>query len=53
MAKKSNVMKFRRRQQSKIMADWSANNVSAYGGLGSHGLDFGEKGCPGSYNPKK
>ena len=47
MAKKSNVMKFRKRQQAKIMAERSANTVSAYGGLGSHGLDFGEQGCSG------
>ena len=37
-------MKFRRRQQQKIMADRSQSNVSAYGGLGSHGLDFGLEG---------
>lgn len=47
MSKKSNVMKFRRRQQAKIMAERSANTVSAYGGLGAHGLDFGEEGCRG------
>ena len=46
MAKKSNQMKFRNRQQKKIMAERAAHNVSAYGGLGAHGLDFGEDGGP-------
>lgn len=53
MAKKSNVMKFRRRQQAKIMAERNANNVSAYGGLGAHGLDFGEAGCRGGGTDKQ
>ena len=53
MAKKSNVMRFRRRHQAKIMAERSANNVSAYGGLGSHGLDFGQDGCPGKQTEVK
>jgi len=29
------------------MAERSENALSAYGGLGAHGLDFGEAGCPG------
>lgn len=44
MSKKSNVMKFRNRQQAKIMAERAQHSVSAYGGLGAHGLDFGEDG---------
>lgn len=28
------------------MAERAAHNVSAYGGLGAHGLDFGEDGGP-------
>ena len=44
MAKKSNNMKFRNRQQAKIMAERAQHSVSAYGGLGAHGLDFGEEG---------
>ena len=30
------------------MAEKAANNVGAYGGLGAHGLDFGEDGNAGS-----
>ena len=37
-------MKFRNRQQAKIMAERAQHSVSAYGGLGAHGLDFGEEG---------
>ena len=44
MSKKSNQMKFRGRQQAKIMAERAQHSVSAYGGLGAKGLDFGEHG---------
>ena len=44
MAKKSNQMRFRDRQKTKIMAERAANQVGAFGGLGAHGLDFGDEG---------
>lgn len=42
MAKKSNAVKFKQRQQQKILAERAAQATGAYGGLGSRGLDFGE-----------
>ena len=30
------------------MAEKAANSVNAYGGLGAHGLDFGDECGPGS-----
>ena len=35
------------------MAEKSANSVSAYGGLGAHGLDFGEEGAQGACKMQK
>ena len=35
------------------MAEKAANSVSAYGGLGAHGLDFGEEGTKGACKLKK
>lgn len=48
MAKKSTQMKFRNRFAQKLAAERAANNVGAYGGLGAHGLDFGEDGTDGA-----
>jgi hypothetical protein len=53
MAKKSNMLKFRGRMQAKIMAEKNASQVGAYGGLGAHGLDFGEDGGPSSRTKAK
>ena len=47
------MLKFRARQQAKIMAEKAANNVGAYGGLGAHGLDFGEDGGPSAQTKQK
>ena len=53
MAKKSNQMKYRGRMQAKIMAERAKNSVSAYGGLGAHGLDFGDPTVKGQGDKKK
>lgn len=53
MSNKRNAMKFRNRMQQKIMAERAQHSVGAYGGLGSHGLDFGESGPQGAQNRKK
>ena len=42
MAKKSNAVRFKQRQQQKILAERAAQATGAYGGLGGRGLDFGE-----------
>lgn len=47
MSNKRNAMKYKGRMQAKIMAERSKHSVSAYGGLGAHGLDFGEEGANG------
>lgn len=39
--------------QAKIMAEKAANSVGAYGGLGAHGLDFGEDGGPSAKTRQK
>jgi len=43
MAKKSNARRFNDRQQAKIMAERAQTQIGALGGLGAHGLDFGEE----------
>lgn len=35
------------------MAERAQHSVGAYGGLGSHGLDFGESGPQGAQNKQK
>jgi hypothetical protein len=40
-------MKFRNRMQAKIMEERAKTTVSAYGGLGAHGLDFGDTAIRG------
>ena len=42
MAKKRNAVRFKNRQQAKIMAERAAQATGAYGGFGARGLDFGE-----------
>lgn len=46
-------MKFRNRFQQKLQAERAAHNVGAYGGLGAHGLDFGEDGTDGKAKVKE
>lgn len=52
-AKKSNDLRSRERMQAKITAERAGNNVSAYGGLGAHGLDFGADGGDASKASQK
>jgi len=53
MANKKTAMKFKNRMQAKIMAERSQHQVGAYGGLGAHGLDFGEGDQNKTKNHKK
>ena len=53
MAKKSNYNRFKSRAQAKILAEKAAHSVSAFGGLGGKGLDFGDDLGPGSVTGDK
>lgn len=47
MSNKRNQMKFRNRMHVKLMQERAQTTVSAYGGLGAHGLDFGDAAIRG------